>query len=91
MRPSVEELRARLAAEFPDAAELEVHDDSAAHAGHAGAKDGAGHYRVKIVSNRFANLRSVARHRLVYDCVADWLPHRIHALSLTTTTPPQPV
>jgi stress-induced morphogen len=30
----------------------------------------------------------VARHRLVYDCVADWMPHRIHALSLTATTPP---
>lgn len=90
MRPTVEELHSRLCAAFPDATQLEVQDDSEAHAGHAGAKDGAGHYRVQITSNRFLNLRSVARHRLVYDCVADWLPHRIHALSLTTTTPLSP-
>jgi len=87
MRPTLDEIRARLQDGFPDATVLEVHDDSAAHAGHEGAKDGAGHFRVLITSSRFENLRPVARHRLVYDCVADWMPHRIHAMSLTATTP----
>ena len=74
MRPTLDEIRARLRAEFPDATALEVHDDSAAHAGHAGSKDGAGHFRVLITSSRFENLRPVARHRLVYDCVDHRLP-----------------
>jgi BolA protein len=87
MRPTLEEIRDRLRAGFPDATALEVHDDSAAHAGHAGAKDGAGHFRVLITSRRFENLCPVARHRLVYDCVADWMPHRIHALSLYCNDP----
>jgi BolA protein len=82
IRPTVEELRARVLESFPDAQALIVIDDSAAHAGHAGAVSGAGHYRVQFASQRFAKLRPLERHRLVYDCVADWLPHRIHALSL---------
>lgn len=87
MRPTIEELRARLLAAFPDATRLDVQDDSDAHAGHAGARGGAGHYSVRIDAPRFTGLRPVARHRLVYDCVADWLPNRIHALSMTLVAP----
>lgn len=86
MRPSIDELRARLAAAFPDAT-TEVLDDSHLHAGHAGAEGGAGHYRVRVVSSRFEGRPTVARHRLVYDSVADWMPHRVHALSIVARTP----
>jgi len=86
MRPSTDELRARLAGAFPDAT-LEVLDDSHLHAGHAGAQGGAGHYRVRVVSARFDGRLTVARHRLVYDAVADWMPHRVHALSIVARTP----
>ena len=48
---------------------LAVEDESARHAGHAGAREG-GHFRVRIVSERFRGLERIARHRLVYDCVA---------------------
>lgn len=74
-------LRAALA---PEA--LEVVDDSHLHAGHAGAREGR-HFSVRIVSPRFAGLTRVARHRLVYDAVARWMPRGIHALALTTLAP----
>jgi BolA family transcriptional regulator, general stress-responsive regulator len=65
---------------------LEVQDDSAAHAGHAGARDG-GHFSVRIVSERFRGLPRVARHRLVYD-VLGFLPARgIHALAIDARVP----
>ncbi|MBX3591790.1 MAG: BolA family transcriptional regulator [Burkholderiaceae bacterium] len=86
MRPDVDELRARLAERFPGAA-IEVGDDSHLHAGHAGAAGGAGHFRVRLVSERFAGLGTVARHRLVYDAVHDWMPQRIHALVIDARTP----
>ncbi|MBV6488375.1 MAG: DNA-binding transcriptional regulator BolA [Pseudorhodoplanes sp.] len=86
MRPSVDELRARFADGFP-AATIEVIDDSRLHAGHAGAAGGAGHFRVRLVSERFAGLGTVARHRLVYDAVRDWMPQRIHALVIDARTP----
>ncbi|MCD6734082.1 MAG: BolA family transcriptional regulator [Burkholderiaceae bacterium] len=86
MRPSVEELRGRFAERFP-AATIEVIDDSHLHAGHAGAAGGAGHFRVRLVSERFAGLRTVARHRLVYDAVHDWMPQRVHALVIDARTP----
>ena len=86
MRPTVDEIRARLAAAFPDA-RIEIRDDSHLHAGHEGARGGAGHFAVTIVSDAFTGLRTVARHRLVYDPVRDWMPHRIHALSIEARTP----
>lgn len=66
---------------------LEVIDDSHLHAGHAGAKNGAGHYRAIIVSDSFADLNTLARHRQVYALFSDMMPHEIHALSLQCLTP----
>jgi BolA protein len=86
MRPSLDEIRARFVAAFPDA-EIHLQDDSHLHAGHAGASGGAGHFSVRIVSSRFLGLRTVARHRLVYDSVRDWMPDRIHALSIEARCP----
>lgn len=69
-----------------DPVSIEVHDDSAAHAGHAGAREGR-HFSVAISSPRFAGLSRVARHRLVYDAVASQMVHGIHALAITAKTP----
>ena len=68
---------------------LEITDDSAKHAGHAG-NNGGGHLSAKIVSNAFSGLNTVARHRAVYALVADLMPHRLHALALTTRAPHEP-
>uniref|UniRef100_UPI00333E8171 BolA family protein n=1 Tax=Castellaniella defragrans TaxID=75697 RepID=UPI00333E8171 len=65
---------------------LEIRDDSHRHAGHAGAQGGARHFSIRIVSNRFQGLGTLARHRLVYDCVRDLMPHPIHALAITADT-----
>jgi BolA protein len=86
MRPEPDEIRARLAAALPDA-RIELTDESHLHAGHAGASGGAGHFRVRVVSAAFTGLRTVARHRLVYDSVRDWMPHRIHALAIEARSP----
>lgn len=68
---------------------LEIADDSAKHAGHAG-NTGGGHLSAKIVSNAFSGLNTVARHRAVYALVSDLMPHQLHALSLTTKAPDEP-
>ncbi|MET3819957.1 BolA protein [Burkholderia sp. PvR073] len=65
---------------------LTVRDDSAQHAGHAGAAAG-GHYTVTIVSSAFAGKPRVARHRLVYDALADAMQRGIHALAIVAYTP----
>lgn len=85
-RPALAEIRQRLADAFPGAG-ITLRDDSAKHAGHPGAAGGGGHFHVRIVSGRFAGLGTVARHRLVYDAVHDWMPQRIHALAIEALTP----
>jgi BolA protein len=62
-------------------------DDSALHAGHAGAASGGGHYHLRIVSSRFEGLRLVMRHRLVYDSLHDLMRTEIHALAITALAP----
>jgi len=64
---------------------LEITDESHLHAGHAGARDGASHFRVIIATPQFAGLGPLARHRLVYDRVQDLIPHPIHALAIETS------
>lgn len=66
---------------------LELEDESHLHAGHAGAREGRGHYRVTIVSNLFAGLRPIARHQLVYRSLGELMQTDIHALSITAHTP----
>ncbi|MGE0314957.1 MAG: BolA family protein [Lautropia sp.] len=85
-RPSADALRERLQRRFPDA-DIVVQDDSHLHAGHAGAAGGAGHYTVRMRARAFEGLRSVARHRLVYDAVGDWMPDRVHALVIHAQAP----
>ena len=65
---------------------LEIRNDSAAHAGHAGARDG-GHLHVLNAAARFTGLGPVARHRLVYDAVGALLRGDVHALSIDARLP----
>lgn len=66
---------------------LEIIDDSARHAGHAGAAGGGGHYRVVLVSSSFHEKDLLARQRLVYTALGEAMRSRIHALALRTLTP----
>ena len=81
----VEAMRASLAALAPVI--IEIDDDSAKHAGHAGARSGGGHFRLTIVSSRFAGCRTIERHRLVYDALGPLMKREIHALSIIARTP----
>jgi len=65
---------------------LEIIDDSARHAGHAGARDG-GHFRVRLVAAAFRGHSALERHRLVYAAVAPLMQGRVHALNITARTP----
>lgn len=67
--------------------QIEVIDDSHLHAGHAGARDGKGHFRVRIVSDDFRGLRALQRHQLVYRSLGALMQTDIHALSITALTP----
>ena len=67
---------------------LQIEDDSAKHAGHAGARAGGEtHYSVLVVSERFAGLTRVARHRLVNDALGGEFATGLHALALTLKAP----
>jgi BolA protein len=66
---------------------LEILDESADHAGHEGARDGGGHYRVTIVSPRFAGQPMQARHRMVYDALGPMMKTEIHALAIKAYAP----
>jgi len=84
-----ERLRQRL--ETLEPIRLEVVDDSRHHAGHAGAADGRGHFSVLVVSKRFAGLRQLQRHRLVYEAAGDLMVTDIHALSIHALAPGEPL
>ena len=80
------DIERRLRAEFEPTG-FTLADDSAKHAGHAGAASGGGHFDVRLVSTRFAGLSRVARHRLVYASLSDLMRHAIHALAIDARTP----
>ena len=80
-------IEAKLAAALSPT-KLSVIDDSARHAGHAGARDGGeSHFQLEIVSAEFIGKSRMARHRMVYQLLAEELKGPIHALSLVTRTP----
>ncbi len=80
-----DEIRARLAAALQPT-RLDIQDDSALHAGHAG-NTGGGHFTLNIVSSHFSGKSQVMRHRVVYQALADLMPQRIHALSIRASAP----
>ena len=81
----VEKIRQALTARLTPLS-LEIRDDSAKHAGHAGAREG-GHFSVTVVSDRFAGCTRMQRHQLVYEAVSELLRTDIHALSIQARTP----
>ena len=79
-------IRERLAALEP--LDLDLVDESAKHAGHAGAQPGGNtHWRLTIVSPRFAGQPTVARHRMVYQALGELMQNPIHALAITARSP----
>ena len=86
--PATEELiRERLAALKPLAVDLR--DESAQHAGHAGAASGGGHWQLTIVSEAFRGKNAVARHRMIYEALGDLMKRDIHALKIEAFAPEQ--
>lgn len=79
-------IRAALAAAFADA-EIELIDESHLHAGHAGARSGRGHYRLRILAPAFSGLGPIARHRAVYGALGELMQTDIHALSIDAQAP----
>lgn len=82
---TVDRIMTKLAALKPLA--IDVRDDSALHAGHAGAASGGGHYRLRLISDRFAGHSKIERHRLVYDLLGDLMQREIHALAMNLLAP----
>ncbi len=82
---TIDRMRTLLAALQP--VELQIEDESASHAGHPGARQGGGHYRLRLVSPRFPGLTRLQRHRLVYDCLDSLMPGQIHALAMNLLSP----
>ena len=67
--------------------QIEIADNSQAHAGHAGAQSGGGHYHVRIVSSTFEGKSLVQRHQLIYKSLGNLMKHEIHALGIDAFTP----
>ena len=86
MTSRVERIRTELSNAL-HAESIELVDDSHRHAGHAGARDGRGHFSVRIVSQDFEGLRPLQRHQLVYRSLGTLMQTDIHALSITALTP----
>lgn len=82
---TIEQMQQRLQVLQP--VTIEIHDDSAQHAGHEGAKGGGGHYWLTIAAPVFAGKSRLQRHRLVYDALGDLMQQKIHALSIQAYTP----
>ena len=82
----LERIRAELESAFAPA-QLTVTDDSHLHAGHEGARDGRGHFSVRIVCAAFAGKAPLARHRAVYAALGTMMTDDIHALSIEALTP----
>ena len=79
-------IRSRLEAAFaPD--ELDIIDDSHRHAGHVGAKDGRGHFHVRIVSRQFSGKKTLERHRMVYAALGSMMQTDVHALGVIALSP----
>ena len=78
-------LRERLAGLKP--LRLELIDETARHAGHAGAASGGGHYKLLIVAQEFSGKSTLARHRLVYEALSQLMRRKVHALSIRALAP----
>ena len=85
MSSRVDAMRQCLAALNP--VSLDIIDESLKHAGHAGARDGGGHYALRIVSAQFAGKNTMARHRMIYSALEEMMKREVHALNIQANTP----
>jgi BolA protein len=85
MRATEELIRERLAALKP--VTVDLRDESAQHAGHAGAASGGGHWQLTIVSEAFRGRNALARHRMIYEALGDLMKRDIHALKIEASAP----
>jgi BolA family transcriptional regulator, general stress-responsive regulator len=85
MNARIAAMEAKLASLSPIS--LEIIDESHKHAGHAGARDGGGHYVVNIVSAQFTGKNTVTRHRMIYSALGEMMKREIHALTLQAQAP----
>lgn len=83
---TVESIRKLLTDAFQPSV-LEIIDDSAAHAGHAGSRDGGGHYFITIMADAFEGKNLVKRHQLIYGALGDMMKNEIHALGINALSP----
>ncbi len=81
----IDAMKGKLAVLNPVA--LEIIDESHKHAGHAGARDGGGHYLLQIVTSEFSGKTTMARHRMIYSALGEMMKHEIHALNIQAKTP----
>jgi len=82
----IERIRQRLMTSL-NPEHLEVEDEGHLHVGHAGAREGKGHFRVTVIAPKFAGLSMIKRHKLIYDAVGDMMDTDIHALSIDARPP----
>jgi BolA family transcriptional regulator, general stress-responsive regulator len=87
MRATEQAIRERLAALAP--LSVDLRDESAQHAGHAGAASGGGHWQLTIVAAAFHGKNAVARHRMIYEALGDLMKRDIHALKIEAFAPEQ--
>ena len=85
MSDTIEAMKQRLALLAPE--HIEIADESALHAGHAGARAGGGHYQLTLISPSFSGQSQVARQRAIYQALGDLMSTRVHALSITALAP----
>lgn len=78
-------IRERLAPLSPES--IEIVDESGEHIGHAGARDGGGHYQLIIVSGAFSGKSALTRHRMVYSALGPLMHKDIHALTIKAYAP----
>ena len=81
----IEAMRVHLAALNP--LSVEILDESHQHAGHAGSREGGGHYLLRIVSPQFIGKSTITRHRMIYFALGAMMKREIHALNIQANTP----
>ena len=82
----IDRIRSLLEQRF-DPVQLDLEDQSHLHAGHAGARDGKGHFKVVITAEAFRDKTKLQQHRLVYETLDDMLQTDIHALIIEAHSP----
>jgi BolA family transcriptional regulator, general stress-responsive regulator len=90
MSERIERMRGRLIGNLSPS-ELVIEDESHKHVGHAGARDGRGHFRVCIVAAAFSGQPLLARHRRIYAALGDLMQTDIHALAIDARTPEEAI